>query len=88
MEALLANVTNESIHYIYKQFQKDKNKKKVNAIVEHITNIALKTIQPYMYAILGILLVMFCTNLLQFYYYLKAFIINKGSLETLTQPAS
>lgn len=84
MDALLANVTNESIHYIYKQFKKDKNKRKLDAIIEHITSIAIKTVQPYLYTILGILLIMFCTNLLQFYYYLKAFIANKGSLEMLT----
>jgi hypothetical protein len=88
MDALLANVTNESVHYIYKQLKKDKNKRKLNVIIEHITSIAIKTVLPYMYTILGILLVMFCTNLLQFYYYLKSFIANKGSLEMLTHQQS
>jgi hypothetical protein len=88
MDALLANVTNESIHYIYKQCKKEKNKRKLNAIIEHITSIAIKTVQPYLYTILGILFIMFCTNLLQFYYYLKAFIANKGPLEMLTHQPS
>lgn len=84
VDSIVCDATDETISFLFKQFKKEKNKQKIDKIIEHVVSIAMKSVQPYLWTIMGILLIMFCTSLLQFYYYLKAFITNKGSLETLT----
>lgn len=70
---LLGDLTNEIVEYIYIQFRKKKNKKKIKYIINTLTNIALGDIKPYFYTILAILIVMFLMNCFNFYYYITLF---------------
>lgn len=78
MNSLLGNLTSETIQLIYKECEKSKNKKKLSTIMNNITEIALKKIEPYLYTIMAILILLFLINFFQFYYYIKLFILNNN----------
>jgi hypothetical protein len=78
MNTLIGDLTNETISFIYKACEKDKNKKRLSIIMNNITEIALKKIEPYLYTIMAILILLFLMNFFQFYYYIKLFIINNN----------
>lgn len=78
MSTLIGDLTTETIRFIYKACEKDKNKKRLSIIMNNITEIALKKIEPYLYTIMAILILLFLINFFQFYYYIKLFIINNN----------
>jgi hypothetical protein len=78
MNTLIGDLTTETISFIYKACEKDKNKKRLSLIMDNITEIALKKIQPYLYTIMAILILLFLINFFQFYYYIKLFILNNN----------
>ena len=80
MKSLFGDITKETINLIYKECEKDKNKQRLSYIINNITNIAFKNIQPYLYTIMAILVLLFLMNCFQFYYYIKLFIINNKQL--------
>ena len=77
MDSIITDVSREFINLIYKEFKKNRNKKKISYIIDTINKLIMNSINPYLYTIMGILLVIFIMNCVQFYYYLK---INKHIL--------
>ena len=80
MKSIIGDLTKETINLVYKECEKDKNKKILSNIINNITHIAFKNIQPYLYTIMGILILLFLMNCFQFYYYIKLFILNNKQI--------
>lgn len=76
VNSIVGDITRECIDFIYTQTKRKKNKQKIQYIVNNLTNIIFENIQPYLYTILAVLIIMFLMNLFQFYYYIKLFLIN------------
>ena len=76
VNSIVGDITRECIDFIYNQTKRKKNKQKIQYIVNNLTNIIFENIQPYLYTILAVLIIMFLMNLFQFYYYIKLFLIN------------
>jgi hypothetical protein len=74
---MIGDLTNEAIHIMYKELQKDKNKQKISFVLKYVSNMIFTDIVPYMYAIIAILLIMFLMNVFQFYYYVKYVVFDK-----------
>jgi len=79
MSNILCDLTSDFIDVIYTEVNKKNNKKKVREIINNIIYFALDSINPYLYTIMGILILMFIMNCFQFYYYVKLFITNKNN---------
>ena len=77
MDLLVSNATKETINFIYKETQREKNKKKLENIIGFLAKTALKPIQPYLILIVCILLILFLMNCFQFFYYVKYILNNK-----------
>lgn len=71
MDNIFSEITSNVIKKIYIETVKPKNKKRLEKIVSVITLILLKKIQPYIFGILTMLIILFLMNILQFYYYLS-----------------
>jgi hypothetical protein len=71
MDNIFSDLTSNVIKNIYIETVKPKNKKKIEKIVSVITLILLKKIQPYIFGILTMLVILFLMNVLQFYFYLS-----------------
>jgi len=78
MDSLFSNVTNDTINYIYKESLKQKNKKKLEHLIQFISKNALKPIQPYLILIISILIILFLMNCFQFFYYIKHILNNSN----------
>ena len=76
VNSIVGDITRECIDFIYTQTKRKKNKQKIQYIVNNLTNIIFENIQPYLYTILAVLIIMFLMNLFQFYYYIKLFLLN------------
>jgi hypothetical protein len=68
------DIFREIIDYVYIQSKKKRNQRKIEYIIETLNNIIFHQIQPYLYTIVGILIIIFCMNVFQFYYYIKLFL--------------
>lgn len=75
---IVGDLTTETINLIFKECEKEKNKKRLALIINNITDIAFKNIQPYLYTIMAILILLFVINCFQFYYYIKLFITSNN----------
>lgn len=73
---MIEDLTRELVTVILKECDRERNRRRINNVVNNVTNIALSHLHPYLYTIMGILIVMFVMNLFQFYYYVKLFINN------------
>lgn len=73
---MIEDLTRELVTVILKECDRDRNRKRINNVVNTVTSVALSHLHPYLYTIMGILIVMFVMNLFQFYYYVKLFINN------------
>lgn len=73
---MIEDLTRELVTVILKECDRDRNRKRINNVVNTVTGVALSHLHPYLYTIMGILIVMFVMNLFQFYYYVKLFINN------------
>lgn len=71
MNALLGSFTNETLSLLYKEARREKNQKRISFIINTLLDIAIRRIQPYMYAIMAVLVVLFLMNCFQFFYYIK-----------------
>jgi len=71
MNTLFSDATHETINFIYKETQKQKNKKKLEDIITFLFKAALKPILPYLILIVSILILLFLMNCFQFFYYIK-----------------
>lgn len=69
--SIVSDITKETLTLLYNESKKKHNKKKITYIINLIVNIALEKIQPYLYAIMAILIIMFLMNMFQFIYYIK-----------------
>jgi hypothetical protein len=69
-------ITDETISLIYKHTQKEKNKKKLENIINNLLDISLRRINPYLYSIMAVLILIFVINCVQFYYYTNTIIKN------------
>jgi hypothetical protein len=71
MDALICDAANETIKLLYQQAKRKKNKKRIDYLIQALVGSAISRIQPYMYAIMGVLVILFLMNCFQFYYYIK-----------------
>ena len=88
--ALVSDLTSEALKYVYKEFNRPSNRKRLTFMIDTVANMAIRRIQPYMYAIMAILLIMFLLNCFQFYYYLKFIMLshkNTVALDSISIPA-
>jgi cell division protein FtsL len=76
MKSIFSDLTKETISIVFKECEKEKNKHRIENFINKITKIAFTNIQPYLYTIMAILVLMFTMNCFQFYYYIKLFIVN------------
>jgi hypothetical protein len=81
--SLVADLTRETIDFIYSQTRRKKNKQKIQYIMNYLTNLIFADLQPYLYTILAVLILMFLINLFQFYYYVRLFLKN-ASLQNIS----
>jgi hypothetical protein len=81
--SLVADLTRETIDFIYTQTRRKKNKQKIQYIMNYLTNLIFSDLQPYLYTILAVLILMFLINLFQFYYYVRLFLKN-ASLQNIS----
>lgn len=79
LEPLVGDLTHDIIKYVYKISNKKSNKKRINELLNMVIYMAIEQIQPYLYAIMALLIVMFLINCFQFYYYI-AYIVGIGKL--------
>lgn len=68
---IINNILSDCISVIYKESKKDKNKKRLEYLMSVIKKTIFKEIEPYLYAIIAILVIMISMNMFQFYYYMK-----------------
>jgi len=80
VNSIVGDLTRETIDFIYSQTKRKKNKQKIEYIINYLTNLLFANIHPYLYTILGVLILMFLMNLFQFYYYIKLFIKNNKNM--------
>lgn len=76
MKSIIGDLTSETIGIIFKECEKEKNKRRIETVIDNIIQYAFNNIKPYLYTIMAILLLLFLMNLFQFYYYIKLFIAN------------
>lgn len=77
MDSLFSNATKETINFIYKETQKQKNKQKLESIIQFLSKAALNPIQPYLILIICMLIILFLMNCFQFFYYIKYIVYNR-----------
>jgi hypothetical protein len=85
MNSVLGSLTNETLSFLYKETRRKKNQKRISFVINTLIDIAIKRIQPYMYAIMAVLVVLFLMNCFQFLYYIrltKAFAMTQPNLFT------
>lgn len=68
---LLSDVVSDCINIAYQEVKKDNNKRRLKFIINKIKKMIFKEIEPYLYAIIAILIIMISMNVFQFYYYTK-----------------
>jgi hypothetical protein len=71
MSSILSAFTNETLSLLYKETRRKKNQKRISYIVNALIDMSIKRIQPYMYAIMAVLVVIFLMNCFQFVYYIR-----------------
>jgi hypothetical protein len=76
MKSVIGDLTSETISLVFKECEKEKNKRRLEKIMNNIINIAFENIKPYLYTIMAILILLFIMMCFQFYYYVKLFITN------------
>ena len=76
MNSLISEATKETIDFIYKETQKEKNNKKFKDIITFLFTTAFAPIKPYLILIVSILIILFLMNCFQFFYYVK-YILDK-----------
>lgn len=83
MTSFSSDLTRQAIHCLQKEVNRKSTQKKIRNVVDIITAFAIMKLQPYLYAIIAILLIMFLMNCFQFYYYLKIVMLNKTQNMTM-----
>jgi hypothetical protein len=78
MESILGDITTEAISIIYKECRRKRNRKRLSYIIDNVVSMLMSSIQPYMYAIMAMLIILFLMNCFQFFYYIRMNII-KGA---------
>lgn len=76
MNSIIGDLASDTISIIFKECEKTKNKKRIQYIINNILDVAFENVKPYLYTIMGILILLFLMNLFQFYYYIRLFITN------------
>lgn len=71
MDSIFTELASDALNILYKESKRKKNQKRITYIVDTLASLAIRRIQPYMYAIMAILIVMFLMNCFQFWYYVK-----------------
>lgn len=75
--SLLSEITKQTIDFVYKETKRKKNQKRLRYIMNILVGNIISQIQPYIYTIVGILLIMFVMNCFQFFYYTKMFLVSQ-----------
>lgn len=83
MNSVIGDVTNECINVVYQNVCKQKNQRKFNSIIQHISDIAFKDIKPYLYTIVALIVIIFVINLILFYYYIKVVLVHNIHMDSL-----
>lgn len=70
MTSIIGDITNECITMVYTLIKKNKNKKKIKFILDTMINLLFDDLKPFLYTIMGILILIFIMNCTQFIYYI------------------
>ena len=81
MKSIITDLTKDTVNLILNECQKDENKQRLKSITNDILKVAINLVQPYLYTIIAILILLFIMNCFQFYYYIKLFISTRENLE-------
>ena len=73
--AIIDCLSSDLVNILYKQYTRDENKTKIDEVSNDITKIFINKIKPYFLFIAILLLVLTVMNFVQFYYYLRMFIL-------------
>jgi hypothetical protein len=73
--SIITDITRETVELVYKEAQKRKNHRKITYIIDLITGLAIRKIQPFIYTIFALLIVLFLMNCFQFYFYVRSMTI-------------
>jgi len=68
---IFSDLASDAFNIIYKESKRKKNQKLINNIIDNIATLGIRRIQPYMYAIMALLILLFLMNCFQFWYYVK-----------------
>jgi hypothetical protein len=71
MKSIFDDISKQIIDFSFKEFKKKKNREKIEYVINNITNYAFRSIKPYLYTIMILLITLFLINCAQFYYYIK-----------------
>jgi hypothetical protein len=74
MDSIFGDVTKQALSLLYKETRSKKNQKKITYVIDTLVSIAIQRIQPYLYAIMAVLVIIFLMNCFQFFYYVKLFL--------------
>ena len=85
MKSVIGDLTSETIGLIFRECEKEKNKRRLEKVMNNIINIAFENIKPYLYTIMAILVLLFLISCFQFYYYVKLFVSNTRGEELQIQ---
>lgn len=71
MFSIIGDATKDVLDLVYREICKKHNKRKLSIIIDTVSELLIVKIQPFMYAIMAILIILFLMNCFQFYYYIR-----------------
>ncbi len=64
----MEGVFDDTISYMFRQINRKKNKERIKNILANITSLIFEDINPYLYTIIALIILIFIMNLLTFYW--------------------
>lgn len=71
LHSIIGDLTHDTVRLIYKEAQKKRNQKKIAYVINLVADMVTTQAQPYFYAIMAILILLFLMNCFQFFFYIK-----------------
>lgn len=82
--SIVDDITSDCVNIMYSQYYKPENKQKIDEIFHGASKKILDQIKPYFLIIAILLIVLTLLNSVQFYYYIRMFMLSSSSDATPT----